>query len=452
MLRRVWPAIALAATVVACVPSSEPPTEPPTPTLAEPYGACRITADCRVGVCNDGRCLPSPNATPLFDQLMVCVDNMAILMSANGTTLTNMVGPERFPLVDCAAWGATCIERRGCALPPGARCAAEGKRLLPCGSGDVCVDEHCVVDDASGIVDARRIQVGEQVTMTVESQNDIDCITIDSASSDELNIFADDYWLGISDFSPVTGEVEGIYICFLRPGVFGVVAMAPGSPPRCIDDHTISETSGERTCPEDTVCRPDISYYDLGVGCVPALNQSCANDVRCGGYCQLDIDRCIELPSPLPQPFRCTLSGGKLYYGISSLQGYLCADGCRDGYGCVDTTPTSHCTMWHVDPAGGLARCEEASVSAWSQDDFPGFYFTAAPLVSPGTYSLTSAHAGDVDCLTVIAPVRGVLVASTSSGTVTPKIEAADIGAHVSFCVEGHTGTATLKVEAVAEN
>jgi hypothetical protein len=108
--------------------------------------------------------------------------------------------------------------------------------------------------------------------------------------------------------------------------------------------------------------------------------------------------------------------------------------------------------MWHVDPAGGLARCEEASVSAWSQDDFPGFYFTAAPLVSPGTYSLTSAHAGDVDCLTVIAPVRGVLVASTSSGTVTPTIEAADIGAHVSFCVEGHTGTATLKVEAVAEN
>jgi len=155
-------------------------------------------------------------------------------------------------------------------------------------------------------------------------------------------------------------------------------------------------------------------------------------------------DAGVDEEPPVGEPFgRCRIT--------PDCRPVPCSDRCVDGIGCIDATPTSTCAMWRDDPAGGLARCTTADAPAWPSDDFPGHY-APAPLVGPGPHVLTATQPGDVDCVTVVAPGRGVVEAHTTSGrilvdggrSISPIV---DVGEHVRVCLDGHERAATLQVD-----
>lgn len=439
--RTLWAIKAALLAVSLLVAGCPPPGKPgePEPPAGEPYGACRVSVDCRVGICSDGLCLP-PRVRPLALGLDHC----------NGDKLRyGRVSPE--PFVDCTAWGARCLPRRGCALPPRARCSIDGKDLLHCGAGDVCVDEHCVADDVGGYADATLLAVPGSVTFTVDGPDDVDVIAVDRASPEQFSFVSNGILFGVGGRDPLTGEPAGMFLSCSEPGTYTVSTDVRDTVEGCIDDVTVRDLSGGVTrCPANTVCRRLMS---LQFGCVPALGQPCISASRCGGYCRHDLDECTPLPQPLPPINHCTVVDGVTHYRVNSLRGYVCNDRCLDGIGCINTAPTSTCKMWLVDPAGGFAPCDGTpDVPAWLEDDFPGHY-APAPLVSVGTHELESTRPGDIDCLTLVVPVRGVVTATSSSGRVlfgdegtVPPTEPVEAGEHVRVCVEDHQGRISLEV------
>jgi hypothetical protein len=322
----------------------------------------------------------------------------------------------------------------------------DGRPLLPCGAGDVCLDGLCVVDDVGGRIDATPLSIPGSAIFTIDAPDDLDCFVVDRVSFGDVDVESTASFFGNNNLDPDTGELQGLVMCRFGPIGQHAIATAPRENLEgCVDDYTVADIlGGTRTCPAQSVCRPRLS---TGFDCVPVLGEPCAQAERCAGYCLRSSDECVALPSPLPPVERCArLDDGTLHYRTGPIGGHLCADRCIDGIGCIDATPTSTCSMWRDDPAGGLAPCVTAEVPAWPDDDYPGHY-AEAPLIAPGTHTVTSTQAGDIDCVTVVAPVRGVLDASTSSGRMVTRDATADVGEHVRVCVEGHEGAATLQID-----
>lgn len=407
----------------------------------EPGGVCRVTADCRVGNCVKQRCVPLG---------VTCLDDRY----ANVASLA----ASRPPFVDCAEWGAHCLSRRGCALPPGARCEVAGEQFLPCGGGDICVDQFCAVDDAGGFADATPLSLPGQVTFSGDEREDIDCFVVD-ASLNELGIDSIGPLLLFAGVDPLSGnDAAPTTLCTF--GAIGHSALAVRHRSssllqfaHCGDDHTIVDGSGATTtCSPQTVCR---RLPSLNFACVPAIGEPCAEAARCEGYCLVSPDICVPLPTPLPPQDRCSrLPDGRSVYG-GFLRGFVCTDRCEDGIGCINGAPTTTCAMFIDDPAGGLGRCAEPDVPAWERDDLPG-HFSPAPEVAPGEYQMVSTSSADVDCVAVVVPGRSVLFGETTTGTITLNRASSlggvivEAGDQVRACLAGHSGTATVRFETEA--